>query len=72
MNVNTTNKEYSQLDLKVLEYIKTNGRIDNIDGLAALFNKSHITIQRSINRLVINNDIERIGANKNGYWKLKD
>lgn len=72
LNVNTTNKEYSQLDLKVLEYIKTNGRIDNIDGLAALFNKSHITIQRSINRLVINNDIERVGANKNGYWKVKD
>lgn len=62
---------YSKLDLKILDYAKINGMIDNIDSLIPITNKSHITIQRSINKLVKMNRIERIGANKNGYWKYK-
>ena len=62
---------FSKLDLKILDYAKINGIIDNIDSLIPIVNKSHITIQRSINKLVKMNRIERIGANKNGYWKYK-
>lgn len=60
---------YSKLDLKILDYAKINGVIDNIDSLIPIVNKSHITIQRSINKLVKQKRIERVGANKNGYWK---
>ena len=60
---------YSKLDLKILDYAKINGIIDNIDSLIPIVNKSHITIQRSINKLVKQKRIERVGANKNGYWK---
>ena len=62
---------YSKLDLKILDYIKNNDIIDSIDSLIPVFNKSHITIQRSLNKLVKDKRIERIGANKNGYWKYK-
>lgn len=62
---------YSKLDLKILDYAKLHRIINSIDSLIPITNKSHITIQRSINKLVKMNRIERIGANKNGYWKYK-
>ena len=31
--------------------------------------KSEMTVQRAINKLINNNLIERIGSNKTGYWK---
>ena len=63
---------YSKLDLKILDYAKINGIIESIDSLIPIVNKSHITIQRSINKLVKVKALERIGANKNGYWKYID
>ena len=61
---------YSKLDLDILDYLKANKIIRSIDSLIPIVNKSHITIQRSLNRLAKVKRIKRVGANKNGYWTI--
>ena len=45
--------------------------INNAEDAAKELNKSVITIQRGIKKLVELGLIERIGSNKTGYWKIK-
>ncbi len=66
------NKDLSKLDLLVYDYFINNKTLNKIDDLCELLGKSHITIQRSINNLVKKNLIVRVGANKNGYWKINE
>ena len=39
--------------------------------LAEKLNKSAITIQRGLKKLVVLGLVERAGSNKTGYWKMK-
>lgn len=39
--------------------------------LAEKLNKSVITIQRGLTKLVDLGLVERVGSNKTGYWKMK-
>ncbi len=38
--------------------------------LAIRINKSEKTVQRIISKLIENNMVERVGSNKDGYWKV--
>lgn len=54
----------------VLDCLKINPRqtkleLENATGL------SRATITRALSELVVNGKIERVGANKNGWWKIK-
>ena len=61
----------SKLDIKIIDYIKQNKIIEKIDDISNKFNKSHITIQRSLSKLIRLKYIERIGSNKTGYYKTR-
>lgn len=66
------NKDLNKLDLQVYEYFVKNKTLNRIDDLCELLGKSHITIQRTINHLIEKELIVRVGANKNGYWKINE
>ena len=55
-------------EIEVFEIIKSHSKI-NRSKIAKMIGKSEMTVQRSINKLVNNNLIERIGSSKTGYWK---
>ena len=42
-----------------------------ITDLVQIFNKSRPTIVRYLKKLKENQIIERVGSDKNGYWKIK-
>ena len=52
----------------VYNLIDNNERITKAE-IAIRINKSERTVQRIISNLLTNNLIERIGSNKDGYWK---
>ena len=60
----------SQNAQKVFEYISQNGSATAVD-LAKQFNRNPRTIERAIKELRENGLIERVGSDKNGYYKLK-
>ena len=62
--------ELTKTELELWEYIEKEKRIDNATNVAIKLNKSLITIQRGIKKLVEMGLIERIGSNKTGYWKI--
>lgn len=55
----------------IYDYILENNTIKNAAILAEKLNKSVITIQRGLKKLVDLNLVERVGSNKTGYWKMK-
>mgnify|MGYP002625386127 CR=1 FL=1 len=56
-------------DLKILEIMKENSSI-TIKDLAKDFNVTEKTIFRAIQKLKELNKVERVGSDKNGYWKV--
>ena len=64
VSLNLTNTE-----AKVLEIIKANKRINKAQ-MSKMINKSEMTVQRAIKKLIENNLIKRVGSNKTGYWEI--
>ena len=58
-------------ELQIYQYVLEKKIINNAEDTAKKLNKSVITIQRGIKKLVELGLIERIGSNKTGYWKIK-
>jgi ATP-dependent DNA helicase RecG len=67
----STVKSTLKSTLKTLELIKANPYI-TIPELAAALNKSKSAIEKQIVKLKENQQLERIGADKGGYWLVKD
>lgn len=65
-----TNVHLNEQEQIIFNLINDNERITK-EELALRINKSEKTVQRIISKLVANNLIERIGSNKDGYWKVK-
>lgn len=61
----------TKADNALLDYFKQNDTLNSISNASSALSLSTITIQRSINKLVSNEIIKRIGSKKEGYWKLK-
>ena len=53
----------------VLEIIRTNNRL-NKSQIAKMIDKSEMTVQRAINKLMDEKLIKRVGSNKTGYWQI--
>ena len=53
----------------IFNLIDSNDRITK-EELAVRINKSEKTVQRIISKLISYNFIERVGSNKDGYWKV--
>ena len=53
----------------MLEIIKNNKGVTKAQ-IAKTINKSEMTIQRAIKKLIDENLIRRIGPNKTGYWEV--
>ena len=64
INVHLTEQEQ-----RIFNLIDSNDRITK-EELAVRINKSEKTIQRIISKLISNNFIERVGSNKDGYWRV--
>ena len=58
-------------ELQIYQHVLEKKIINNAEDAAKELNKSVITIQRGIKKLVELGLIERIGSNKTGYWKIK-
>ena len=56
-------------EIKVYEIIKSNFGINKAQ-IAQKINKTEMTVQRAIKKLIDIHYIERIGSNKTGYWKI--
>ena len=63
-------KENSSLKDKILNILNENPKI-NRKQLGEILDVSESTIYREINKLQKERKIERIGSNKDGYWKVK-
>jgi len=64
VSVNLTNTE-----ALVLEIIKTNKGV-NKSQIAKMIDKTEMTVQRAIKKLVDNALIKRVGSNKTGHWEI--
>ncbi len=53
----------------VLEVIKTNKRV-NKKQIATIIERTEITVQRAIKKLLNEKLIKRVGSNKTGYWEI--
>lgn len=53
----------------VLEILKTNKSI-NKPQIANAINKTEMTVQRAIKKLINEKMIKRVGSNKTGYWEV--
>ena len=65
-----TNVHLNEQEQIIFNLINNNDRITK-EELSLRINKSEKTVQRIISKLVSYNLIERIGSNKDGYWKVK-
>lgn len=63
------NDTINDLEQTILDIIKQNPKI-TIKELCEKTNKSSRTVTRTLSSLKQQNRIARIGANKNGYWKI--
>lgn len=67
-------KEYNVMlnstDREIYDYIKENRIIRNASILANNLEKSLVTTQRSLNKLMELNLIRRVGSRKDGYWEI--
>ena len=66
---NVTNKVTNKTALQILQLLKENGRLTRKD-LSEKTGLSDSGIKKIINSLREEGFIKRIGANKNGYWKV--
>lgn len=66
-----TNVQLNKQEQTIFNLIYANEHITK-EELAIRINKSEKTVQRIISKLISNNMIERIGSNKDGYWKVKE
>lgn len=69
VTANVTNY-LTNTEIDVFEIIKNHSKI-NCSKIAKMIGKSEMTVQRTINKLVNSNLIERIGSSKTRYWKEK-
>ena len=53
----------------IYNLIQSNENISK-EELAIRINKYEKTVQRIISKLIDNNMVERVGSNKDGYWKI--
>lgn len=58
----------TKTEAQVLDIISNNRSLNRSD-IAKKINKSEMTVQRSINKLVKYGYIKRVGSNKNGFWQ---
>ena len=65
------NTKLSDTDLKVFDLLKRNGRY-TAKQLSEICDLTERTINRSLKKLKETDHIERIGSNKNGYWKVTE
>ena len=65
------NDRLTESEKEIYDYILENNTIKNTAMLAEKLNKSVITIQRGLKKLVDLGLVERVGSNKTGYWKMK-
>jgi ATP-dependent DNA helicase RecG len=61
----------SQTEIQIIDIAKENGTITSITEVSQRLNKPYVSVQRTIQSLVQKKKLERIGAKKDGYWKLK-
>jgi ATP-dependent DNA helicase RecG len=61
----------SQTEIQIIDIAKENGTITSITEVSQRLNKPYVSVQRAIQSLVQKKKLERIGAKKDGYWKLK-
>lgn len=66
----TINGIISDGEREILEFLRNNKNI-TVAELSGVSNKSVRTINRIMSFLKAKGLIERIGSNKNGYWKVK-
>lgn len=59
----------TKLENEIINLISQNENI-TIDEITNNINKSKSTINRAIKNLKANNIVERVGTDKNGYWKI--
>lgn len=64
IKLSTTEKE-------VLNILKTNFHV-NKKQISLQINKTEMTVQRAIKKLIEKKLIVRVGSNKTGYWKVID
>ncbi len=53
----------------MLDIIKNNKGV-NKNKIAKMIEKSEMTVQRAIKKLIDKKLIKRVGSNKNGYWEV--
>lgn len=71
LNEKISDLKLTKADKALLDYFRQNDTLNSISNASSALSLSTITIQRSINKLVSNEIIKRIGSKKEGYWKLK-
>lgn len=59
----------TELESIVLEILKSNKGIKKSQ-IATMVNKTEMTIQRTIKKLLDKNLIRRVGSNKTGWWQV--
>ena len=64
------NKYLSQTEEKIVEYIKNSPSI-TVESLAKELSLSASGIKKAMSSLRAKGMIERVGANKNGFWRVK-
>ena len=64
------NDELTKIEKQILEIIEENPKITQ-SNIASKLKTVSKTIQRGIARLKEKEIIERIGSNRNGYWKIR-
>ena len=72
VNINDTinvNIKLNKTEKTILEMVINNPNITQSE-IAEKLNITKVTVNRNINKLKEKNIIKRIGANKNGYWKI--
>ncbi len=65
------NDRLTESEKEIYDYILENNTIKNTAKLAEKLNKSVITIQRGLKKLVDLGLVERVGSNKTGFWRIK-
>ena len=67
--INDPINKIAKIEIQILKEIAQNPYVTRID-LSQKLQLSDATIKRNISNLKSKKIIERVGANKNGYWKI--
>lgn len=60
----------NKTQIKIVEILRRNSQITQ-DEIAKKLNIAIITVKRNTNKLKEKGILERVGSDKNGYWKIK-